>query len=326
MMGFSDVRSPPLPTSAGAKALRAALKASVVIRARNEAGTIGRVLEAVKEQTVKPAEIIVIDSGSTDATVDIARSHDVRLLTMKPGDFTYGGALNFGSAKANFQIVVFLSAHAVPQSRRWLEAMLAPFNDERVAAVFGRQMPHPDCHPIEALEIRRAYRRTVRRYSKEPPFSAANGAVRRELAIWIPFNGRVTYAEDQIWARKICKRGWSVAYAPKAAVYHSHNESWREVFLRQRREIRESAVHLDLNSALKHWWILPFALTWGLARDAVRLLFSSRSVGWFFRAPAYRYAKVMGAWYGFRDAKEKSPYAKVMGAWYGPRDGKERNR
>jgi len=303
-MGFSDVRSPPLSRSAGTKAVRNNLKASIVIRARNEAAMVGRVLEAVKDQSMKPAEIIVIDSGSTDATVDIARSHDVRLLTMKPGDFTYGGALNFGAAKANFPILVFLSAHAVPRTRSWLEALIAPFNDEKVGAVFGRQMPHPKCHPLEAIEIRRAYGRSVRRYAKDPPFSAANGAVRRELAIWIPFNGRVTYAEDQIWARTICKRGWSVAYAPKAAVYHSHNESWREVFLRQRRQIRECASHLGLTSPLRKWWMLPSALAWGLARDWVRLLFSSRSVGWLVRAPAYRYAKVLGAWYGFRDARE----------------------
>jgi len=258
----------------------------------------------VKNQTVKPAEVLLIDSGSTDGTVDIARSHGVRLLTMKPEEFSYGRALNLGAARANFPIAVFLSAHAVPRTRRWLEAMLAPFNDEKVGAVFGRQLPHTDCNPLEALEIRRAYGPRVKRYTSKPPFSNANGAVRRDLVVQVPFDERVTYAEDRIWAREICEDGWSVAYMPKAAVYHSHNETWREVLQRRRREIRECAYHLDLDSPLSDLWILPFALVWGVTRDWTRLVLSGCHPRWLLEAPSYRYAKVAGAWLGFRDAEK----------------------
>jgi rhamnosyltransferase len=280
------------------------LKASIIIRARNEAEHVGRVLAAIASQTVKPAEIVFIDSGSTDNTVSIARRHRVRLFTMRPEDFSYGGALNFGVQRAEAPIVVFLSAHAVPATSHWLEALLAPFHDEKVAAVFGRQLPYPYSNPLEALEIRRAYGTRPRRYRKNPPFSNANAAVRRRLALSRPFNERVTYAEDRMWAREVSEEGFTIAYVPRAAAYHSHNETFREVFLRQRREIRESVVNLDLDTWLAEWWMVPVGFLWGLGRDWLRLMARGAHPRWVVRAPAFRLAKVLGTWCGCRDAEK----------------------
>ncbi|MBN2489712.1 MAG: glycosyltransferase family 2 protein [Planctomycetes bacterium] len=277
-------------------------KASVVIPARNEAEHVGSVLAALASQTVKPAEIVFVDSGSTDNTASIARRHRARIFTLKPGEFSYGGALNFGVHNAEAPITVFLSAHAIPASPQWLEALLAPFHDPKVAAVFGRQLPYAYTNPLEALEIRRAYGARPRRYRKDPPFCSANAAVRRSLALLHPFREDVAYGEDLLWAREICREGHVVAYAPRAAVFHAHHETFREVLLRQRRETRERVLHLDFDTWLAEWWMVPVGLAWGVGRDWFRLAVRGARLRWFFRAPAFRLAKVLGTWRGFRDA------------------------
>jgi len=283
-------------------------QASVVIRARNEAGCVGRVLDALDEQTVLPAEIVFVDSGSTDGTVEIARDHNARLLLIAPEDFSYGRALNLGTLEAGTPLVVYLSAHAVPDSPHWLEILLEPLlQDSTIGAVFSRQRPHPGCNPLQSLEIEKAYDDIPRRYTHTPPFSNASAAVRRELVLQVPFDEAVAYAEDRIWAEKICKAGWAVQYEPGSAVLHSHDETFPQLLRRQRREVRESVQHLHLKTALTHWWMVPPALCWGMARDWFRLLRSCEHPAWFFRAPAFRLAKVLGTWHGCRDAVQESP-------------------
>src|SRR5688572_7185097 len=95
--------------------------ASIVIRAKNEAGAIGETLDSVFGQRGAPGfEVIVVDSGSTDATLDIVRRTDARVIEIPPQSFTYGRALNIGISAARGEFVVALSAHSTPINDRWL--------------------------------------------------------------------------------------------------------------------------------------------------------------------------------------------------------------
>jgi len=285
----------------------AGLQVSIVIRALDEAEHVGHVLDAVHDQTLQGVEVVFVDSGSKDGTVDIARRHGARLIHIPPESFSYGYALNLGIREAAAPLIVFLSAHALPDSPHWLEALVAPFQSPEVGAVFGRQVPHPGCNPLERREIEKAFGPEARIGSRSPEFSNANAAVRRDLALKIPFDESMTYAEDRIWAKAVCEAGWTVAYESRAAVLHSHDESFRERFLRQRHEVRESVARLELRSALAHWWVVPPALVWGLARDWIRLLKAREHPAWFLRAPGFRLAKVLGTWHGCRDATRGTP-------------------
>jgi glycosyltransferase involved in cell wall biosynthesis len=99
------------------ESLRAEMKvsrhpvASIIIRAKNEEALVGEVLTAVYEQTFRDFEVILVDSGSTDRTVEIARTFPIKIVEIRPEEFTYGRALNIGCKAAQGQFLVFVSAH-----------------------------------------------------------------------------------------------------------------------------------------------------------------------------------------------------------------------
>ncbi len=134
---------------------------SIVIRCRDEARSLGPVLEAVLAQEgASAAEVVALDSGSRDGTLALLARHPVRVEHL--ARFTYGAALNRGAALARGALVVYLSAHCRPLGRDWLARLLAPLTDPQVVASFGRQVPVPGINPIEALT-------TARNFPPAPP-------------------------------------------------------------------------------------------------------------------------------------------------------------
>ena len=114
-------------------------RCSIVIRAYNEEKHIGRLLDGIMQQTVKDVQIILVDSGSTDRTVEIALKYPVDLVHIKPQEFTFGRSLNLGVAAAKADYVVNASAHVYPVYPDWLEKILEPFEDEKVGVSYGKQ-------------------------------------------------------------------------------------------------------------------------------------------------------------------------------------------
>ena len=202
------------------------LRASVVIRAKNEARYVGEVLEAIFDQVeAGPFEVVVVDSGSTDQTVEIVKRFDVRLIEILPQEFTYGRALNIGVAAATGEFVVSLSAHSTPATNRWLSSLLEPFAEPRVAGVLGRQIPRDNATVLELLGMRMSGVMSEKpALRRNPRFSNANGAFRRSLWELLPFDEHVAGAEDFAWARSMLAYGHLIAYAPDGAAYHSHGE------------------------------------------------------------------------------------------------------
>ena len=112
---------------------------SIVIRAYNEKKHLGRLLEGILRQSVKDVEVILVDSGSTDSTVDIAASSGVKVVHILPDEFTFGRSLNLGIEAASSPLIVIASAHIFPVYPDGLERLLAPFADPKVALTFGKQ-------------------------------------------------------------------------------------------------------------------------------------------------------------------------------------------
>lgn len=203
------------------------MRASIVIRAKNEARYFGEVLEAVFRQRFDGRfDVVVVDSGSTDGTLGIARSYPVRLVEIPPESFTYGRSLNIGIAHADGDLIASLSAHSTPADDRWLSSLLGPFADSAVAGVYGRQLARADATRLELLGMRVSgvTDDRPRRHTRNPMFSNANGAFHGELCRRVPFDESVRGAEDLVWARHMLEIGHIVAYEPRAAVYHSHGE------------------------------------------------------------------------------------------------------
>ena len=169
---------------------------------------------------------MVVDSGSTDGTLEIVRRFPVTLVQIPPEDFTYGYALNLGVSHADGDLIATLSAHSLPTDADWLRSLISPFQDPRVAGVYGRQVPRTNATLFELAGMRLTGLLSERPklLDKRPLFSNANGAFRRSLWAEHPFDELIRGAEDIAGARSMQEHGYLIAYEPKAAVYHSHGE------------------------------------------------------------------------------------------------------
>lgn len=210
---------------------------SIVIRTRNEEKYLGNLLSAIGKQTYRDHEIIVVDSGSTDRTVEIACKAGARVMEIDSNDFTFGYSLNVGCKVARGDYLVFVSAHVLPAEKDWLANLIAPFEDTKVGMVYGRQKGGQGSKFSEQKDFWRLFSKTAFN-SKVPLYYAnnANSAVRKNLWEKEPFDEYLFGLEDIDWARKVITKGFLIHYAPSAPVYHFHEESWAQVFNRYRRE------------------------------------------------------------------------------------------
>jgi len=202
----------------------------VVIRTLNESELIATCVETLRQQHGPfDLDIIVVDSGSTDGTVEIARSNGSRILELPPGDFDYSKALNLGIEAVQGDLVVSLSAHAIPVDDHWLERLTSPFDDPRVAGASSRQVPWPDAPWQEVHRLKHQFDETRRVYGggggDDIVFSNAASVVRRSVWLQQPFI--LPAVEDLDWANRVVAAGWTIIYEPGTAVYHSHYENAR---------------------------------------------------------------------------------------------------
>ena len=114
-------------------------KASIIIRCYNEERHSGKLLSGISQQTCQDFEVILVDSGSTDATLAIASHYPVNIISIKPEEFSFGRSLNRGCHIAKGEYLVIVSAHVYPIHKDWLEQLLRPFDTPQVALVYGKQ-------------------------------------------------------------------------------------------------------------------------------------------------------------------------------------------
>jgi rhamnosyltransferase len=218
------------------------MEASIVIPTKNGEAWLEKCLDAVhSQQGVGTVEVLLVDSGSTDGTLEIARRHAVRVETIRPEEFHHARTRNYAASLAKGKYLVFLSQDAIPSSQIWLAAMLRNFDDADVAAVYGRQMPAPGStdERHDALGTMYGSERCVKEASsrarlgyKYYHFSDANAAVRRNVWESTRFPEELKVFEDLGIAKRILDAGWKIVYEPEACVIHSHNHTTTQLFRR----------------------------------------------------------------------------------------------
>jgi len=209
---------------------------SIVIRAYNEEKHIGRLLSGIFQQTVKDVQVILVDSGSTDATVEIASTYPVEVIHIQPEEFTFGHSLNWGIEHTYAEKVVIASAHVYPVYPDWLEKLLQPLESTQTALSYGKQRGMETTKFSENMVFQQWFPdHTVNR--QDHPFcNNANAAIRRDIWANHPYDEHLPALEDLAWANWAQKQGYQIAYAGEAEVIHVHNESWQGVFNRYQRE------------------------------------------------------------------------------------------
>ncbi|MFT3892286.1 MAG: glycosyltransferase family 2 protein [Anaerolineales bacterium] len=261
------------------------MNCSIVIRAYNEEKHIGRLLEGIRQQTLQDVEIILVDSGSTDGTVSVAESFGARVVRIPSAEFTFGRSLNFGLQAATRELVVIASAHVYPVYPDWLETLLLPFENEKVALTYGKQRG-PEFAKFSEQQIFHQWYPDLSKPEQETVFcNNANSAIRRNLWEKNPYDELLTGLEDLAWAKWAKDAGYVVTYVAEAEIIHVHNETPRGVYNRYRREamaLRKIYPEANFNfyDFLRLTFTNIFSDLWHAAREGV-LWKNIASIFWF---------------------------------------------
>jgi len=211
---------------------------SVVIRTLNEERYLDELLSAVNAQKsdIFTIEVVIVDSGSTDRTLEIAKSKQARITYIKKEDFSFGRSLNIGCDFANGKILVFVSGHCVPASENWIHNLCLPIYEAKAQYIYGRQIGRDTTKFSE----RQVFDKYFPRHCMVPQegffCNNANSALLKSAWSDLPFDEELTGLEDMHLARKLVDNGGLVGYVSTAPVYHIHDESWAQVERRYERE------------------------------------------------------------------------------------------
>jgi rhamnosyltransferase len=211
-------------------------KVSVIVRCLNEEKHIGKLLIGIGQQSLRDVEVIIVDSGSTDDTLEIARKFPCKIVQIRPEEFSFGRAINIGAKAASGEFLIFASAHVYPVYDDWLERLVDPFKDPKVAVCYGRQSGNELTRFSEHQLFAATFPDGRSGIQKHPFSNNANCAIRRSLWIETPYDEELTGLEDLDWASKMMRKGLAVYYSAEAEIVHVHEEKPRQIFNRYRRE------------------------------------------------------------------------------------------
>jgi glycosyltransferase involved in cell wall biosynthesis len=278
---------------------------SIIIRAYNESQHLPRLLEGIAHQTIKNVEVILVDSGSTDSTVQVAEKYGATVVHISSAEFTFGRSLNFGLRAATRELVVIASAHVYPVYPDWLESLLRPFEDEKVALTYGKQRG-PDFAKFSEQQIFHQWYPEASKPGQETAFcNNANAAIRRSLWEKNPYDETLTGLEDLAWAKWAKDQGYAISYVAEAEIIHVHNETPHGVYNRYRREamaLRKiyPEAHFSFYDFLRLTATNIFSDLWHAVREGV-LWKNIASIFWF------RFMQFHGTRIGHRETSLITP-------------------
>jgi rhamnosyltransferase len=246
---------------------------SVIIPTRNGAGSLPAVLAMLRRQSVRFAELLVIDSESEDTTPNIAMDFGAKLISIRKEDFDHGGTRSLASRQAKGDILVFMTQDAVPSSVDAIEKLTAPLLQKNdIVVTYGRQLPNREANVAASL---------LRTFNYPAESSVRCFEDRRELGLKTIFvsnsfaayrktmlaevgyfkNGLI-FGEDTCTVGRLLKAGGKIAYVADAVVYHSHNYSWIQDFKR--------AFDIGVLHSSEEWLIHTYGKAEKIGKDYIR--------------------------------------------------------
>lgn len=280
---------------------------SLIIRAFNEVEYIEDVLEAVENQKYQDFEIILVDSGSTDGTLEIAEEYIDTIEFVSPQNFTFGHSCNVGCEAASGDYCSFLSAHAIPTDDQWLGTMIENLYDDEVAMTYSNQTGADTSKFSEYRLFNELFPDESRR-QRPPDYWANNASSALKRSLWEEheFDEYLTGHEDIEWAKYFMDQGYVVVYEADACIYHIHDESWEQVFKRFEREAIAD-VEIGVKSPSDRWEEY-LSIPKDIIRDTVAAIKQQKiSVGRINEIIQFRYNQHMGTASGLiteRDLEE----------------------
>lgn len=272
----------------------------VVIRSHNDLAYLKETIAMVLKQSLK-AEVHVFDNDSTDGSVQYLATVPVHVHRVPEGTYIPGAVLNRAMKTVDpiSEFVVFLNSDCTPLDDQWLEELLAAFCRSEIAAVFGRQLPRPDCKALFAKDTEDTFGNGERQQYWKHCFSMASSAIRRSIWEGMPFREDITYSEDIDWTWRARQNGHVVAYAKNSRVYHSHNYTLAQFAKRHKGEGRAEARIFTWSTWEKSW--LRYSLLPLLRQIKSDYFYALRTghLSLLVRSPLLRTAQMVGRRKGF---------------------------
>lgn len=216
---------------------------SIILRSYNEAWALGGTLDALQNQEYKNWELIVIDSGSTDGSQELIRNANPRHFhQIKPTEYNPSRVMNWGMKMSQGDFGIFLNADATPQDSNWLRPLVEPLLNPTTAAVFGRQIPRPDCEAVFACDYERCFGINRESEKWDHFFSMVSSGLRKDIWAQRGFLEKLQYAEDDEYTRWAKTQGFNIVYCPNSIVMHSHNYTSAQAYKRSFGDARALAA------------------------------------------------------------------------------------
>lgn len=206
---------------------------SIIIPTRNGEKYLEQLLLSINQQSIKPIQILIIDSSSEDNTLKVCKTFEVDLIQIDAKAFDHGGTRNIAASKAKGEILIYLTQDVLLKDSKCIENLIAPLQETKVAASYARQIPRNDANPIERFARSFNYPsiNMVKGMADLPIlgiktffFSNACSSVKKTVFEDIGgFPDETIMNEDMFLAAKLVQGGYKIAYQADAVVYHSHN-------------------------------------------------------------------------------------------------------
>jgi len=218
-------------------------KATIFIPTKNAGKQFYQTLNQISKQREKNFEVIIVDSGSTDKTLQIAENFKqkipMRIYKIHPKEFGHGKTRNLSLKYARGKFIIFLTQDAIPLNNVWLSYLLSNFKDKKVAGVFSRQIANKKSMITERF-FYECYYPNKKIISPNPKnfffenifFSNVSSSIRKSVLKKFSFNESIIMCEDQDWAKRIINKGYKKIYEPKSIVIHLHNRNLNQTFQR----------------------------------------------------------------------------------------------
>ncbi len=278
---------------------------SIIIRSHNEGWALCETLPALKAQEYRNWELIVIDSGSTDGSVNLIRqARPDHFLQIKPQEYNPSRVMNQGMQLAKSDYGIFLNADATPQGCTWLRPLVMALFNTQTAAVFSRQIPRPDCKAVFACDYERCFGEKRESARWDHFFSMVSSGLRKDIWARRGFLEKMQYSEDDEYTRWCRGQGFRIDYCPESVVMHSHNYTPQETYRRCFGEGKALATICPDKRAHFTW---PRYLLLGWLNDARRdLAFCAGTRRWqeWPHAARIRWQQRLGRRDGFREGLE----------------------
>lgn len=280
---------------------------SIVIRCKNEEKFIRQTLEKIFEQNIDiPYEVIVVDSGSTDRTIDIVKRYNVTLYQIAPELFTFGYALNYGIEKTTGTIICNLSAHCLPLHNAWLKELINPILSSSSHATFGRQVAIKGMNYFEEVALNKHFPEHDD-IKGRVPFSNANCAFLKKMWFARKFDEELTSWEDYLWYF-LQKGTYTFQYCSKAGVYHTHPFSLKAVSRRAYKDgkafkLIKKKYNIDLLGGVCPTWKTKARIFWNDIKHHASLFRKEGYSSYVFLIPIVRFLAYKAYWNGYKSIK-----------------------